>query len=61
MTPHHAWFCYYEPSTTPMRLANDKIMYSAGRRLVLLQLDNVSLPRVLLMCVLHILDLQNNL
>jgi hypothetical protein len=44
-----------------VRLANNEIIYSAGRGSVLLQPDDTSLPPVLLTRVLHIPDLQNNL
>ena len=63
MTPHRHWFQSYEPYRMPIRLANNQIVYSAGRGTVLFSPVIEGRPggNVLLMNVLHVPDLQNNL
>ena len=44
MTPHSHWMCNYTPFCTPIRLANDHIVYSAGVGSVSLNLEPTFTP-----------------
>ena len=63
MTPHRHWLQNYEPYRTPIRLANDHVIYSAGRGEVLFApvIEGKPSKNVVFTNVLHVPDLQNNL
>ena len=63
MTPHRHWLRDYEPYRTPIRLANNQIVYSAGRGTILFApvIEGRPSESVLFTNVLHVPDLQNNL
>ena len=63
MTPHRHWLRNYKPYHTPIRLANNQVIYSAGRGTVLFTptIEGKPSENILLTNVLHVPDLQNNL
>ena len=63
MTPHRHWFNTYKPQSTPIRLANNQVIYSAGIGSVCFQPVIGGKPGQLLEFhrVLHVPQLRNNL
>ena len=63
MTPHRHWFTTYTPYRTPIRLANNCIVYSAGVGSVRFQtvVKGVEKRLIEFTRVLHVPDLKNNL
>lgn len=63
MTPHRHWFTTYTPYRTPVRLANDTIVYSAGLGSVRFQpvVNGKDGQLVEFERVLHVPDLRSNL
>src|ERR1700759_5078557 len=63
MTPHRHWFVSYEPFQTPIRLADEKLIYSAGIGAVdfVPLVDGVAQRPIHFSRVLHVPDLRNNL
>lgn len=63
MTPHRHWFNQYTPNRTPIRLANNDVIYSVGMGTVRFQpVVNGKKGRLLeFERVLHVPDLRNNL
>nr|GAT43152.1 predicted protein [Mycena chlorophos] len=63
MTPHRRWFATYEPHRVPIRLADNKIVYSAGVGSVRFQplVDGALEQMVEFERVLHVPDLRSNL
>src|SRR6201999_274281 len=63
MTPHRDWFVSYEPLQTPIRLADGKVIYSAGIGAVdfVPLVDGVAQRPIRFSRVLHVPDLRNNL
>ena len=63
MTPHRDWFVSYEPFQTPIRLADGKLIYSAGIGAVdfVPLVDGVAQRPIRFSRVLHVPDLRNNL
>ena len=63
MTPHRHWLRNYESYRMPIRLANNQVVYSAGKGVVLFSpvIDGKPSEGVLLTNVLHVPNLQNNL
>ena len=63
MTPHRHWFCSYTPCRTPIRLANDKVVYSVGKGSICFIPSLNNRPGRLLefQDVLHVPDLCSNL
>ena len=63
MTPHKSYFTSYEPKCTPVRLADGKVVYSAGIGTVDFQTHKggVNGPLVTISHVLHVPDLRCNL
>ena len=63
MTPHRHWFTKYSPNHTPIRLANNQVIYSVGMGTVCFQPTLGGKPGQLLEFerVLHVPDLRNNL
>src|ERR1700742_2215325 len=63
MTPHQHWFVSYEPFQTPIRLADGKLIYSAGIGAVdfVPVVDGVAQRPIRFSRVLHVPDLRNNL
>ena len=63
MTPHHHWFKFYTPYRTPVCLANNTVIYSAGvDNLVFEPMVNGKLVwAVEFSRVLHVLNLRSNL
>ena len=63
MTPHRHWFFSYTPQKTPVKLANDCVVYSAGLGTVRFQTEVEGKPGRLIEFhrVLHVPELRNNL
>ena len=63
MTPHRHWFTTYTPYYTPIRLANNCIVYSAGVGSVRFQTVMKGVEKCLIEFtrVLHVPDLRSNL
>jgi transposase InsO family protein len=61
MTPHRSWFVPYEPFVTPIRVANDAVVFSEGVGTSVLQPTLPGLRELRLIRVLHVSELQNNL
>src|ERR1700742_92947 len=63
MTPHRHWFVSYEAFQTPIRLADGKVIYSAGIGAVdfVPLVDGVAQRPIRFSRVLHVPDLRNNL
>ena len=63
MTPHRHWFMSYEPLRTPIRLADGKVIYSAGVGTVILEpvVSGIAQRAVEFTRVLHVPSLANNL
>src|SRR5438445_9242373 len=63
MTPHRHWLRNYKPKSVPIRLADNKVVYSAGIGEVLFVplMGGRKVQPVLFTNVLHVPDLKNNL
>ena len=63
MTPHRHWFSSYEPCRVPIRLADNSIVYSAGKGTVIFNpvVSGKRVRAVQFSNVLHVPSLQNNL
>jgi hypothetical protein len=61
MTPHCSWFVQYELFVTPIRVANNAVVFSEGVGTVVLRPTGPGLCGICLSCVLHVPELQNNL
>ena len=63
MTPHRHWFNQYTPYKTPIRLADNQIVYSAGIGTIIFEpfIHGVKSPTIEFTRVLHVPDLKTNL
>jgi hypothetical protein len=61
MTPHRSWFVQYKPFVTPIRVANDAVVFSEGVGTIVLQPTSPGLRELRLSHVLHVPELQNHL
>jgi hypothetical protein len=61
MMPHRSWFVQYKPFVTPIRVANNAVVFSEGVGTIVLQPTAPGLRELRLSCVLHVPELQNNL
>ena len=63
MTPHRHWFNTYTPCRTPVRLADDKVVYSVGKGSVLFRpyINNKQAQLLEFHDVLHVPSLRSNL
>src|SRR5437660_6369740 len=63
MTPHRHWLQNYKPKSVPIKLADNKIVYSAGIGEVLFipLINGQKAQPLLFTSVLHVPDLRNNL
>src|SRR5437660_7975283 len=63
MTPHRHWLRNYKPKSVPIKLADNKIVYSAGIGEVLFVpiINGQKAQPLLFTSVLHVPDLRNNL
>jgi hypothetical protein len=61
MKPHLSWFVQYKPFVTPIRVANDAVVFSEGVGTIVLQPTAPGLRELGLSRVLHVLEVQNNL
>jgi transposase InsO family protein len=61
MTPHRSWFVQYKPFVTPIRVANNAVVFSEGEGTIVLQPTSPGLRELRLSRVLHVPELQNNL
>lgn len=63
MMSHRKWFLEYEPCSTPVRLANSKIIRAAGKGIIMFEpmVNGEKLPLVTLSNVLHVPALSANL
>src|SRR5215475_6057535 len=63
MTPYRHWFCNYTPYRVPIRLANNRVIYSQGVGNIVFRpiIDNKVARDVQITRVLHVPALRNNL
>ena len=63
MTPHRHWFNTYTPCRTPVRLADDKVVYSVGKGSILFRpcINNKQAQLLEFHDVLHVPSLRSNL
>jgi hypothetical protein len=63
MNPHREWFLDYTPTRIPVRLADDSIIYSAGKGSMVFcpTIEGKATPPVIITDVLHVPHLANNL